>query len=165
MAPKLVKSSHFRALWVSILGISFVLLAIYMTLRCVYPTTPDGEEPTESVPSPGFAFNNLRHNPAIIGNLHISFIVFILLAGALPATMLVSKGPDFFILGSLLAALATYFVVPLLLYVFNKKLRKYWSQELMRNCSNNQVSHEVTIAVIEASTTNGRPEEMELTSL
>ena len=150
-----------KALWLSFIGIAFVLLAIYMTLRCFYPDS-DGES-AQSVPSQGFAYNNLRHNPAIIGNLQISFIVLILLAGAMPATILITKGPDFFILGSLLGALSTYFVVPLLLYVFNKKLRKYWFQKMMKNFATNQVSHGVTIAVIEPSTHNDRLEEMELT--
>ena len=53
-----------------------------------------------------------RHNSAII-----SIIVLIMLAAALSVTGLVCQSPDFFILGSLLGAFATYLVVPLLFQV------------------------------------------------
>ena len=133
-----------------------------MTLRCL--NSNQDQEPTDQAPPQGFAFNNLKHNPAIIGNLQISIIVMIFLAGSSSATLMINKSPDHFIVGSLIGALATYFVVPLLIYVFNKKLRKYWRQEIMNGLGNNQVGQGITISVIEPSTHNG-PEEIEMASL
>ena len=132
-----------------------------MTLRCF---NSNQEEQDQEAAEQELAFNNLKHNPAIIGNLQISVIVMIFLAGSSSATLMINKSPDHFIVGSLIGALATYFVVPLLMYVFNKKLRKYWRQEIMNGLGDNQVGQGVTISVIEPSTHNG-PEEIEMVSL
>ena len=116
------------------------LIFIYMALRMVKKSTSESDEENgEPSQGQGFALNNLVHNPAMIGNLQIVAIVLVLLFGGLSSTQWL-QNPSNFILGNLVAAIACYLVIPILLYAFNKKLRTHWKREMMASFGKAQVS-------------------------
>ena len=116
------------------------LIFIYMILRMVKKSTSESDEEAGDQPQvQGFALNNLVHNPAMIRNLQIVTIVLVLLFGGLSSTQWV-QNPSDFILGNLVAAIACYLVIPILLYAFNKKLRTHWKGEMMASFGKAQVS-------------------------
>ena len=88
------------------------------------------KNPTEELQGSGLALNNVKHNPALVNNLQILLVIIAFLAVCYPAMFVAPcHGPNSFILGTLPIAVATYFVVPISFYAFNKKLRKYvWKE-------------------------------------
>ena len=135
-------------------SIVLLLLCLYMMLRlCYQPYSDSASEISEQAQSQELSLNNLVHNPAIIGNVQISIIVLTLLCGSLPAILLVHESPDYFILGTLCGILSAYLLVPILLYVFNGKLRNHWKTLILRCFHKNSVTPQVNpeIAIIEPS--------------
>ena len=88
------------------------------------------KSPTEETQS-NHGFNTLKHNPALVSNLQILFVVTIFLVVGTPALFVADQGgPDSFVLATLPAVVAGYLVVPICFYVFNRKLRKYIGKEI-----------------------------------
>ena len=92
------------------------------------------KNPIEEPQGSGLALNNMMHNPALINNLQILLVIVVFLIVCYPAMFVAGHSPNSFILGTLPGAVATYFVVPISFYAFNKKLRKYvWREAFGSN--------------------------------
>ena len=92
------------------------------------------KNPIEEPQGSGLALNNMMHNPALVNNLQILLVIVVFLIVCYPAMFVAGHSPNSFILGTLPGAVATYFVVPISFYAFNKKLRKYvWREAFGSN--------------------------------
>ena len=106
----------FLIVWVivAILAVSFMIIRLFKN------PSPDPVQTQQ-----GFGFNNMKHNPAIVNNLQMVFVVMILLAVCYPSIFVTTIGPNAFVLKTIPMSIAAYLVVPSCFYAFNKKLRKY----------------------------------------
>ena len=107
--------------------IAIILAGSFMIFRLI-------KNPIEEPQGSGLALNNMMHNPALVNNLQILLVIVVFLIVCYPAMFVAGHSPNSFILGTLPGAVATYFVVPISFYAFNKKLRKYvWREAFGSN--------------------------------
>ena len=141
------RQGGFVGIWIVVL----LLLVLDMILKMVK------KEPIEDAPeappqNQGFALNNLVHNPAIISNLQTVVIVVIMLGSSLIKLIFKRSGLDIYVLASTVGSLGVYLLVPILIYAFNGKLRKYWYEKLPSCFKSNQVvpsSNEIELTPIQ----------------
>ena len=97
-----------------------------MIIKLTKKTSPEPEP--QPVQNP--IFNNMMHNPALVGffELLIAFIISSLVI--VPFMFVTNKGPNGFILGSLPQLLMALLVIPSLFYTFNVNLRRFVVKEL-----------------------------------
>ena len=113
----------FRGVFVIVWILAIVLAVFFMVIRLV-------KNPTEETQH-NQGFNTLKHNPALVSNLQILFVVTIFIVVGTPALFVADQGgPDSFVLATLPSLVAGYLVVPICFYVFNRKLRKYIGKEI-----------------------------------
>ena len=123
-------------IWIVVL----LLLVLDMILKMVKKEPIEDEDNPEAPPqNQGFALNNLVHNPAIISNLQTVVIVVIILGSSLIKLIFKRSGLDNYVLSSTVGSLGVYLLVPILVYAFNGKLRKYWYEKLPSCFKSNQV--------------------------
>ena len=110
----------FVALWSIIIGLAI----FYMLTRLIKKPFKEPQQESQKV------FNNNAHNPALINNLQILFVVFMFVLVAIPGLYVTNQGPNGFILGSLPGVIVALMVVPMLFYAFNTNLRKFVVKEV-----------------------------------
>ena len=98
-----------------------ILVITFMITRMIYNPSLN-PSPTHN----GLVFNNWKHNPAMLSNLQIILMVFLILAVCSPSVFVKITSPDgFVLLKSMPMAFAAYLIIPVCFYAFNQRLRKY----------------------------------------